>query len=148
MIQIATGWTDSHLHAFAINHERYGNAGMFDDWDDGPINGKRVRLNQITAPCSRFIYQYDFGDSWEHEIKIEKAVTSEAGIKPPYCVAGERASPPEDCGGVRGHEEMPETLAGPLCEEQSELIEWLEVEFDPEQFDLYKINRNLKHLQK
>ncbi|MCX8566091.1 MAG: pRiA4b ORF-3-like protein [Glomeribacter sp. 1016415] len=73
MIQIATGWTDSHLHEFAINHERYGNAGMFDDWDDGPINGKRVRLNQIAAPCSRFIYQYDFGDSWEHEIKKEKA---------------------------------------------------------------------------
>ena len=146
VIQIAMGWMDSHLHEFVINDERYGNAGMFDDWDDGPIDGKRVRLNQVAAPRSRFIYQYDFGDNWQHEIKIEKVVTPEAGIKPPYCVAGERACPPEDCGGVWGYEEMLETLAGPPCEERSELLEWLDDEFDPEQFDLHQINQHLKHL--
>lgn len=72
----------------------------------------------------------------------------QTGIKTPYCVAGERACQPEDCGGVWGYVDMLEKLADPACEERAELIEWLGGEFDPEQFDVDEVNEHHQYLQR
>ncbi|MGS0743162.1 plasmid pRiA4b ORF-3 family protein [Glaciimonas sp. GG7] len=148
VIQIAMGWTDSHLHEFVISGERYGSMAMNDELDQEIVDESQIRLDKVAAPKSRFIYEYDFGDDWRHEIKIEKIVDAKVGIKTPYCVGGELACPPEDCGGAWGYVDMLEKLAEPANEERSELIEWLGYEFDPQQFDLHEINENLQHLQK
>lgn len=148
VIQIAMGWTNSHLHQFVIAGERYGSAEMDDDdFGHKMVDEHRVQLDKVATPKSRFVYEYDFGDDWRHEIKVEKVVASQEGIKTPYCITGELACPPEDCGGAWGYVDMLEKLAEPTGEERSELIEWLGYEFDPQQFDLHKINENLKHLQ-
>ena len=149
VIQIAMGWTDSHLHEFEIGGERYGNPQVVEDEDFGDrlLDEKRVRLDKVAAPKSRFVYRYDFGDNWEHEIKVEKAVPIQDGARVPHCVAGEYACPPEDCGGVWGYAEMLEKLADPLCEERTELIEWIGGEFDSQRFELQEVNETLRRLR-
>ncbi|MDN5753978.1 MAG: plasmid pRiA4b ORF-3 family protein [Nitrosospira sp.] len=148
VIQIAMGWTDSHLHQFVIGGERYCTQGMFEDFGDKTEDEKRVRLDQVATLQSRFVYEYDFGDDWVHEIKVEKIIEFQAGIKTPHCVAGKHASPPEDCGGIWGYRNMLEQLAGPPSEERAELIEWLGEEFDPQRFELQEINEILQRLRK
>lgn len=148
VIQITLGWTDSHLHEFEINGVHYGSHEMDDDFGDEIIDEKSVRLGQVAVSQTRFVYQYDFGDDWEHNIKVEKVVALTDDINIAYCVAGKRACPPEDCGGVCGYMNMLEILAGPECEERSEWNEWLDDEFDPEGFDIQKVNKKLQRLRK
>jgi hypothetical protein len=52
-----------------------------------------------------FFYEYDFGDSWMHELRVERIVRANARMRYPRCVAGARLAPPEDCGGPRGYQE-------------------------------------------
>ncbi|MHC4635987.1 MAG: plasmid pRiA4b ORF-3 family protein [Planctomycetota bacterium] len=83
---------------------------------------------------------YDFGDDWRHEIEVEKVLEPEAGAGYPICLAGELACPVEDCGGPWGYQEMLEILKDPVHEEYEHYFEWLGGEFDPEEFDLEKVN--------
>ncbi|WP_211704278.1 plasmid pRiA4b ORF-3 family protein, partial [Paraburkholderia aspalathi] len=118
---------------------RYGMA--LDDFDDGMTDDTGVRLDTICQPGGGFIYNYDFGDGWEHVVVIEKAVAIDPGIRYPRCTAGRNACPPEDCGGPWGYADMLKTLAGKRNRERAELIEWLGGEFDPGEFDLAQANR-------
>jgi hypothetical protein len=94
-------------------------------------------VKPYVAPENRaFLYEYDFGDSWEHEIVVEKVLPAVEGIRYPICIAGKRACPPEDCGGVGGYERMLDIIANPKHEEHAEMLEWLGGSFDPEAFDL------------
>ena len=83
-----------------------------------------------------FLYTYDFGDSWEHTVLIERSTPAAAGQRCPACVAGERACPPEDCGGSWGYAELVDILADPNHPDRAERLEWLGVELDPEHFDM------------
>ncbi len=83
------------------------------------------------------------GDSWLHAIVVEKVLNAEAGAHYPVCLAGARACPPEDCGGIGGYEELLEAVADPQHERHEELLEWLGGSFDPEKFDLNAVNRGL-----
>jgi Plasmid pRiA4b ORF-3-like protein/Phage integrase family len=99
IIQIAIGWTDSHLHRFIINGEEYGVAQI------GGIsftsNPHKVQLADFRlGEKHRFFYEYDFGDYWQHEILVEKVLTSKSNNLDPVCIGGKRACPPEDCGGA------------------------------------------------
>ncbi len=148
VIQFAMGWTDSHLHKFVIDGRDYSAAGMIDDdFEDEIVEEESVHLDKLAAAGSRFVYLYDFGDGWAHDVKVERAIPWESEMKTPHCVAGTRACPPEDCGGTWGYADMLEKLAGSPCTERSELIEWLGDEFDPEYFDLQEVNELLKGLQ-
>lgn len=80
-------------------------------------------------------YVYDFGDSWEHEIRLEKILPREKR-KYPACIAGKRACPPEDCGGIWGYEEFLEIIKDPEHEEYEDMLDWVGGEFDPEHFDI------------
>jgi hypothetical protein len=132
-IQICMGWMDSHLHAFDIGGEQYGDRTTTDDVSDE----RRLTLNGlVNAGVTRFTYTYDFGDDWEHDILIEKVVPANDAIAFPACIAGKRACPPEDCGGPPGYEELLAVLADPASPNYAEQLEWLGGEFDPEAFSV------------
>ncbi len=100
VLQIVMGWTNSHLHKFSIGGVDYAEPDP-----DGFLNvqsDRRARLNKVVRATQKFEYEYEFGDSWEHEIVVEKTLQPEPGASYPICVACERACPPEDCGGVGG----------------------------------------------
>ena len=88
-----------------------------------------------------------FGDGWEHQIEVEKVLPAEPGKRYPLGLAGKRACPPEDCGGMPGYEHLLEVLRDPKNEEYEEMREWIQEDFDPEAFDLDEINRALKGIR-
>jgi hypothetical protein len=145
IIQEVMGWTDSHLHQFIINKKCYQSerALAMDDFGGADIAVEEdvILASVITKSGTSFGYEYDFGDSWEHILKVQKIGPPEAGIKYPVCLAGARACPPEDCGGVWGYADLLEAISDPEHPEHENLLEWLGDDFDPEQFDLRKINR-------
>jgi hypothetical protein len=145
VLQIAMGWTDSHLHAFRVGHESYGIPDP--EFPDDMENERNVRLDKVAGEGDTLIYEYDFGDGWEHELKIEKTVPAEPAVRYPRCTAGRRARPPEDCGGPPGYERLLEVLRDPKHAEHEEMREWIGGEFDPEVFDLDEANETLKHVR-
>ena len=142
-IQISMGWTDSHLHQFIVGRTRFGMPDP--DYNDGTRNEKSVRIQQLmTQEKDTVTYEYDFGDGWEHEIKLEKILPVEKGQRLPVCVAGKRACPPDDCGGVGGYYHILEAIEDPENPEYEEILYWLGESFDPEEFDLQEVNEILK----
>jgi len=142
VLQVAMGWEDCHLHQFHIAGKIYG----IDDgegWGPAPIDERRTRLDQLGRKGTRFTYEYDFGDSWEHDITVEAVLDADNGTTSPACVAGERACPPEDCGGVWGYEQLLAAIAYPDHDDHDHFLEWVGDEFDPARLDLAAINRAL-----
>jgi hypothetical protein len=146
ILQVAMGWEDSHLHQFIVGGVYYGEPDP--GFGDAMKSERKVKLNQI-APNEkdRFTYEYDFGDSWEHQIVVERILPPVPDVRLPACITGKRACPPEDCGGVWGYGSLLETIADPKHPEREEMIEWLGGEFDPEAFDLKAINERLKSVR-
>ena len=92
----------------------------------------------------KILYEYDFGDSWEHTILLEKIVQNDTSDQLPVCLAGKNNCPPEDCGGVWGYANMIEILSDPKNEEYQDYKDWLGEEFDPALFDKEAINTLLR----
>jgi hypothetical protein len=131
VIQTVVGWEDDHLHAFRTPGRGIG-AMTFDNEQD---NEQTTYLSEVfVKKGSKLIYEYDFGDGWEHEVILEKLIPFDAGIRVPSCVGGARACPPEDCGGVPGYYEILAALKKPDAPEYAELLEWAS-EYDPEAFN-------------
>ncbi|KLL11397.1 hypothetical protein BL254_16665 [Protofrankia sp. BMG5.30] len=144
VIQAAFGWYDSHLHVFET---RYGSFGRPDAELDYRAEAA-VTLEQV-APTSndRILYTYDFGDSWEHDVLVEKVFSPDPAVRYPRCTGGRRAAPPEDCGGIWGYVELLQVLKNPDHPEYDEKLEWLGVDnaidFAPERFDAAAVNQAL-----
>lgn len=152
IIQVVMGWEDYHLHEFEIGPQRYGAPEQWQDdfWGDEPemANERKVKLSQLVEQGVKKIrYQYDMGDSWWHTITVEKTLPAEAGVTYPRCLAGERAGPPEDCGGPWGYGDFVAAIQDPKHEQHEELLEWIGGEFDPEAFDLEAVNEELQGLR-
>ena len=151
IIQAVMGWEDAHLHQFTVGNQIYGEPTPDDGFFGGGASIKderKAKLNRV-APMERtgFLYEYDFGDGWVHEVVIENILEAEAGKTYPLCTAGERACPPEDCGGPPGYEGLLEVLADPSHSEHEEIRDWLgEDGYDPESFDWGKANSALQRL--
>lgn len=141
ILQITMGWWDEHLHAFEAGGVAYGEPDP--DFPSDLRSERNVRLDKIAHEGDTFRYEYDFGDSWVHEITVEKLLDPEPSVRYPRCLAGKRACPPEDCGGVPGYERVLEIVGNPKDEEHEEIVEWLGEEFDPEVFDLEAVNEEL-----
>jgi hypothetical protein len=148
ILQEAMGWTDSHLHQFIVGDSFYGQPDPDFDYDLDMDDETKVKLNQIVSGEKfKFIYEYDFGDGWEHELLIEKIGPPEDGVDYPRCLTGKRACPPEDVGGVWGYETFLEAMADPTHPEHEVYTEWIGDEFDAEAFDLEGINIGLKRIR-
>lgn len=130
----AMGWLDYHLHAFEIDGRRYGVPDDSFDFDDTLPEEEIVLADLVGIGVDRFIYEYDFGDGWQHEIVIESVGESISGVSYPRCTAGERACPPEDCGGIPGFAEFVEVMADPRHPEHEAMSAWYGGEFDPAAF--------------
>jgi hypothetical protein len=114
---------------------------------EGAEDERKMRLCDLTpAVKSKFIYEYDFGDGWNHQIEVVKIGPPAEGVKYPACLDGKLACPPEDCGGIWGYYEMLEVVKNPKHERYEELSDWLGGNFDPERFDLDGINKMLEKL--
>ena len=134
------GWNGGHLHVFDIDGRSYGDRASVDDVADE----NRLTLGGVRkSGVARFGYTYDFGDDWEHAITIEKTLPAAEGTTYPACIAGKRACPPEDCGGPWGYQELLEIIADPAHPERAERLEWLDEDFDPEDFSLEAVNTRL-----
>jgi len=146
-IQRAFGWWNYHLHQFEIDGERYSQPAP--DGEDFGIDFKdesNVLLSKLIPKSgrkSRWIYEYDFGDGWRHEILFEGFPPTDSKAKYPLCVEGERACPPEDCGGPWGYVEYLAAIADPKHEQHRELREW-RGPFDPEAFDAKKATKEMR----
>ncbi len=151
-IQDSMGWLDYHLHSFRIKKphkrkqteigipdEEFGFKEILPGWET-PLSG------YFTEPGQIAIYDYDFGDNWSHYILLEGILIKEKGVKYPICTQGERACPPEDCGGVPGYERLIKILENPDHPEYVENNEWLKghaknyYPYDPSNFDPDKVN--------
>ncbi len=148
VIQIAMGWEDEHLHQFEIGKKRYGQVGAERfSIGESPVNEDIVRLNAVAKPKAKFTYSYDFGDSWDHALQIEREIPSDPGVRVASCINGENHCPPEDCGGPYGYARMLEIIADPNNEKHADMKEWLGDGFDPKQFDLRAVSGKLASLK-
>jgi hypothetical protein len=148
-IQTAMGWTNSHLHQFEIEGERFGDPELLDDGvGDLDIEDSTTTILSEIVPRSgkrfRFLYEYDFGDGWQHQVLFEGCPEPEKGKKYPLCLEGERACPPEDIGGVGGYEHFLEVIADPQHEEHADMREWIGDKFDAEKFDAKATTKAMK----
>ena len=145
ILQRVMGWDDSHLHQFIIGDRTYGGS----DYESGAAPRRRdsgsLALGEVVhREKSKFLYEYDFGDSWQHVLLMERILPLEEGVQYPCCLAGRGACPPEDCGGVYGYYAKLEALRDPKHPEHDEIIHWMGEDFDPDAFDLEDINARLK----
>jgi hypothetical protein len=149
IIQMAMGWDNAHLHQFIIDKQVYSDPDFeLNEAGGAPgvLNEKKTLLTEIAPRAGKVLfYEYDFGDSWTHRIKVEKILKQGPSTGSAVnCIDGVRACPPEDCGGIWGYREMLEALSNPKHKEHKSALEWLGEEFDPEAFGLEEINTFLK----
>jgi hypothetical protein len=137
VIQAVMGWQNYHMHVFRVGERDYGPdpEGVLGHLEEG-----KVQLADVAEVGERIGYEYDFGDSWEHELLVEARAEAEAHQTYPACTAGEGSCPPEDSGGFPGYQRLKEILADSSSEEYEEMRTWAESqtggEFDPASFDL------------
>ena len=151
VIQAAMGWHDAHLHQFRINN-RY--IGVPDPESDAPEwhteDERKVFLNRVLTDDAVFTYLYDFGDGWEHRLLVDEYDDSDDlrfGDGDAWVDAGERACPPEDCGGVGGFQDFLEKLENePYSDESKDLRKWAGLDYDPARFDRQAANAAIKRL--
>lgn len=140
VLQAAFGWWDCHLHEFEIEGVRYG-IDDGEDWNP-PKDERRTRLGDVLRDGGSFVYLYDFGDLWQHDIEVEQLVVADPGQRHPACIGGARACPPEDCGGTSGYAELLEAIADPGHEEHESSLAWVGGDFDPEAYDANAFHRS------
>jgi hypothetical protein len=151
VIQAAMGWDESHLHEFRIGQKRFGKSDpsarlMGID----PIGSERTtRLFMVLGKVkAKAMYTYDFGDSWEHAIVVEKVLLPEPGVPYPVCIEGKLQGPPEDCGGIPGYYNLLEAIRDPNHPEHEDLLDWVGGEFDPDAFSVEEVNHRLAPIQR
>jgi hypothetical protein len=145
IFQAAMGWEDYHLHYFEIDGQRYGMPD--DDWDNDDIDEETVVLADLITGRTRFFYEYDFGDSWRHEVVVESFEPVPLILKFAICIDGQRACPPEDCGGTHGYRDFLVAVGDPDDEEHGDYLAWAGGPFDPEAFDLVSANAHLQRVR-
>jgi hypothetical protein len=144
VLQLAMGWHDAHLHAFNIKGESYG-----DPEDEFGLDEKKFRLNRLNLEeKDKFIYEYDFGDDWVHEILLEKILPVDEKTQYPICLKGKRSCPLEDSGGPWGYMDLLDIISDPDHPDYEESIEWVPKDFDSEMFDADQINWRLKAIRR
>ncbi|HSA32110.1 MAG TPA: plasmid pRiA4b ORF-3 family protein [bacterium] len=148
VIQTAMGWTNSHLHQFVKDRIFYVDRieePTMAFFGTRTIEYKKKKISDLLkCEKEKMVYEYDFGDGWEHEILLEKILPADPDATYPVCIAGKRNCPPEDCGGPWGYANFLKAIQNPEHEEHEEFLEWIGGEFDPEHFDKDEVNEALQ----
>jgi len=145
VLQDVMGWQNYHLYRFQIGKDEYGEPDPDNEFNELDFkNSKRTKLgNVIREKNSIFLYEYDFGDGWEHQMLVEDVLDRVPEKQYPLCLAGENSCPHEDSGSPYGYAEMMEIIRNPSHEEYRSTKIWLGKGFNPRKFDLLAINKKL-----
>ena len=152
VLQVTMGWTNSHLHHFLTSEARYSDPRHNEEVGFGERpdrdEARAALMQAVPDEGAQFGYEYDFGDSWEHDITVEKILPPDpAAATIALCLDGARACPPEDCGGIWGFHNLLKALKNPKHPEHKGMKEWLGRPFDAEIFDVAKANHWLRKLK-
>jgi hypothetical protein len=148
LIQVTMGWDSEHLYRFDIGGVEYADLEMMDDEEmEDACDTRLSDVLPVQNRRPRFLYLYDFGDDWLHQLTAEERFPPEEGVPYPRCVSGQRACPPEDCGGPWGYADIVESLSNPNHARHEEMLDRVGGEFDSERFDLEGVNDELRRLQ-
>jgi hypothetical protein len=148
VLQAALGWTNSHLWELRAGGTGWGIPDR--NWGDGPNDAAKARLIDVLddTGAKRLTYLYDFGDGWEHTIRIERVAAALPGASYPRLIEASGRCPPEDIGGPPGYEEFLAAIRNPGDERHAEITEWHDADFDPNVLDVDIIERELAALAK
>ena len=142
IIQGAMGWTNSHLHAFT-DRKRSFSIGIPEDEDFGMMevtDGRKKKISTLLKKENdQLLYEYDFGDGWEHTIELQKILPADDKLSYPYLLTGKGKCPPEDCGGIWGYYNMVKAINDPKHPEHDDFVEWT----DFEHWDTHELNLEL-----
>jgi len=144
IIQLTMGWENAHLHHF-LKDKVYYLEELDSDFnsENDVAYGDMTVADLLTAEKDKMEYEYDFGDSWKHEVLLEKILEADPAMEYPVCIGGKNSCPPEDCGGVYGYEHLLEVIKNPKSPEYDDMIDWVGDDFDPKHFDLEEVNKIL-----
>ena len=146
-IQDAMGWENDHLYGFKIptkgkvaaKASYFRTPGVIID-DSTEIDPELILVEKFfNTPKQEILYMYDFGDDWLHKIVLEEILEPVSKQKYPICIEGEKACPPEDCGGIYGYANLLNVIKNPDDPEYEDMVDWLGEDFDPEDFDPKKV---------
>jgi hypothetical protein len=144
IIQTTMGWENIHLHQFLKNDRIFGIADNEPESPELFMDYTSIRvMDLLKAEGDTLRYLYDFGDSWIHKIDLEIIEPYDQDLFYPVCIDGERACPPEDCGGIPGYNDLTLIMAHPGHPRRDEMEEWLGDDYDPEEFDADTVNSYL-----
>ncbi|MEE6262905.1 plasmid pRiA4b ORF-3 family protein [Plantactinospora sonchi] len=144
VFQCAMGWQDCHLHSFDINGTQYGEPDP-----DGELTFRdelETRLDAVATKGARFLYTYDFGDWWEHEVAVEDVFGADPEERYPLCAGGAGACPPEDVGGPFGYRQFLAAWVDPGHPEHESMRSWLGRAFEPTDFDVDRASTLVRRL--
>lgn len=143
ILQILMGWWDGHLHQFRAGDVYYADLHPEEDLECfyDAIDENMVKVSAVLEKVKqKVVYEYDFGDGWEHELVLEKILEPDGGVQYPVCTGGKRRCPPEDCGGIGGYRHMLTVIKDPTHPEHLEMLEWAPEGFDAEEFEPDEVN--------
>ena len=144
VLQVAMGWTNSHLYLFHAGGKKYGEPDP--EWEKVQDSARTTLEDLVTEAGRSLVYEYDLGDRWIHEITVSGPVEA-AGDERPRCIGGARACPPEDCGGPYRYRDLLEAISDPRHEDHDELLDWVGDDFDPEAFDARSVDAALGQMR-
>jgi hypothetical protein len=147
-IQAAMGWTNSHLYEIRAGDVGWSTLYPEADWPEGFLDARKARLDKVIEDVGTTRYIYDFGDGWEHTIKLEKLTDPERGALYPRLIAASGCCPPEDCGGPWGYAEFLDAIRDPAHQRHAELKEWIGCDFDPNHVDCEALTAQVAALAK
>ena len=148
VLQAAMGWTNSHLYEFRARDTGWGVPDPY--FADGPLDARKARLIDVVEDVGvrSLKYFYDFGDGWEHTLRIERITEPVRGIAYPHLREATGRCPPEDVGGPWGYQEFLEAIADPKHERHSEFVTWIGDNFDPTAVNAERHARDIAALAK
>jgi len=148
LLQAALGWTNSHLYEIRARDVGWGMPDP--DWDNGPLDARKTRLVDVLEDTAvrTFKYIYDFGDGWEHTIKIERIIAPVPGLEYPILIDATGRCPPEDVGGPPGYSDLLDVLADTKHERHAETKQWVGGAFDPNALNINQLAHAVEALAK
>jgi hypothetical protein len=148
VLQAAMGWTNSHLYEIRARDVGWGLPDP--DFDEGPLDARKARLIDVLedAGVKTVKYLYDFGDGWEHTVKVERVTDAVPGLTYPVLIDATGRCPPEDVGGPWGYDEFLDALVDPAHENHAEMKGWIGEDFDPTAVDVEALSDDVAALAK